>query len=87
MNARSITTAVCATAIVVTTLLMPPAQARERKAYRYNNNDRYSGQLTSGQGRADPTSLDGRVLGVQRTCGWDMQRYDPYGVPIGPYCH
>ena len=86
MNGRSIMTAVCATAIVVTTLLMPPAQARERKAYRYNN-DRYSGQLTSGQDRADPTSLDGRVLGVTRTCGWDIQRYDPYGVPIGPYCH
>jgi hypothetical protein len=86
MTASSITAALCAAALAATVLLMSPAQAREKKVYRYNN-DRYSGQLTPGQGRADPTSLDGRVLGVTRTCGWDMQRYDPYGVPIGPYCH
>jgi hypothetical protein len=89
MIARSITTAVCAVAIAAAALLVPPAEAREKKAYRYDN-DRYVGQLTSGQraqGRVDPLSLDGRVLGFTRTCWWDQQRYDPYGVPIGPYCH
>ena len=48
MIARSITTAVCAVAIAAAALLVPPAEAREKKAYRYDN-DRYVGQLTSGQ--------------------------------------
>jgi hypothetical protein len=33
------------------------------------------------------TSLDGRVLGRMRTCGFDTLQYDGFGVPYGPYCH
>ena len=32
-------------------------------------------------------SLDGRVLGRVRTCGFDTLQYDGLGVPYGPYCH
>jgi hypothetical protein len=88
MTLRSIAAAVCATAIIATSLAMP-AQAREKKEYRYDER-RYVGQ--SGSGRSDqrgsePLSLDGRNLGRTRTCWFDVQKYDFYGVPIGPYCH
>ena len=32
-------------------------------------------------------SLDGRVLGHVRTCGFGTLQYDGFGVPYGPYCH
>jgi hypothetical protein len=32
-------------------------------------------------------SLDGRVTGQPRTCGFDYFIYDSRGVPVGPYCH
>jgi hypothetical protein len=32
-------------------------------------------------------SLDGRVLGRERTCGYATLQYDGLGVPYGPYCH
>jgi hypothetical protein len=88
MTLRSIAAAVCATAIIATSLAMP-AHAREKKDYRYDER-RYVGQsgfVRSDQGKADPLSLDGRNLGRTRTCWYDIQKYDPYGVPIGPYCH
>jgi hypothetical protein len=33
------------------------------------------------------TSLDGRITGYPRTCGFDYFLYDRRGVPRGPYCH
>jgi hypothetical protein len=32
-------------------------------------------------------SLDGRVLGYPRTCGYDHFQYSTSGTPVGPYCH
>jgi hypothetical protein len=32
-------------------------------------------------------SLDGRVLGYPRTCGYNYYIYDVRGIPVGPYCH
>jgi hypothetical protein len=32
-------------------------------------------------------SLDGRVTGRSRTCGFATLQYDGLGVPYGPYCH
>jgi hypothetical protein len=32
-------------------------------------------------------SLDGRVTGRSRTCGFATFQYDGLGVPYGPYCH
>ena len=32
-------------------------------------------------------SLDGRVTGRSRTCGFATFQYDGWGVPYGPYCH
>jgi hypothetical protein len=32
-------------------------------------------------------SLDGRITGRMRTCGFDLLQYDRRGVPYGPYCH
>jgi hypothetical protein len=89
MKLRSIAAAVCATAIVATSWAVSPAEARQKKDYR-SDGARYVGQsgfIGADQGRADPLSLDGRVLGRTRTCWYDIQKYDPYGVPIGPYCH
>ena len=38
------------------------------------------------QKRSTP-SLDGRVTGRSRTCGFATFQYDGLGVPYGPYCH
>ena len=32
-------------------------------------------------------SLDGRITGRSRTCGYATFQYDGLGVPHGPYCH
>jgi hypothetical protein len=32
-------------------------------------------------------SLDGRITGRPRTCGYETFQYDFDGVPYGPYCH
>ena len=32
-------------------------------------------------------SLDGRITGRPRTCGFATFQYDGWGVPYGPYCH
>jgi hypothetical protein len=34
-----------------------------------------------------PPSLDGRVLGYPRTCGYEFFMYSGTGTPVGPYCH
>jgi hypothetical protein len=36
---------------------------------------------------SDPSSLDGRVTGQPRTCGFDTFVYSPSGGTVGPYCH
>jgi type IV pilus biogenesis protein CpaD/CtpE len=37
--------------------------------------------------RSQTPSLDGRITGRSRTCGFDTFQYDGFGVPYGPYCH
>ncbi len=59
-------------ALVLTALAVQPADARRKKAKPY---------------RAQSSSLDGRVTGQPRTCGYDHFIYDWHGVPVGPYCH
>ena len=59
-------------ALVLTALAMQPADAQRKKA------------KPSG---AQSGSLDGRVTGNPRTCGYDHFIYDEQGVPMGPYCH
>jgi hypothetical protein len=44
-------------------------------------------QASDPAGNADVPSLDGRVLGRPRTCGFDLFQYDSSGSTVGPYCH
>jgi len=65
--------AVAAAAVLASALSALPADAaKKQKQYQY---------------RSDTPSLDGRVTGRPRTCGYDMFLYDVRGVPMGPYCH
>src|SRR5262249_55765619 len=65
--------AVAAAAVLASALSALPADAaKKQKQYQY---------------RSDTPSLDGRVTGRPRTCGYDMFLYDVPGVPMGPYCH
>ena len=36
---------------------------------------------------SEPPSLDGRVTGQPRTCGYDTFVYSSSGGTTGPYCH
>jgi hypothetical protein len=89
MSLKSIAAAVCAAAIIATSYLVPPAEARVKKEHRYVEN-RYASQRGWGgneQGSALPRSLDGKNTGRTRTCGSEVLQYDGFGVPYGPYCH
>ena len=89
MSLKSIAAAACAAAIIATSCLVLPAQARVKKEHRYDE-DRYAAQRGWGgkeQGSAQPRSLDGRNTGRTRTCGSEVLQYDGFGVPYGPYCH
>ena len=63
-------------AAVVTTMFVLPADARAKKQKR----------PAAVQAQQVP-SLDGRITGRMRTCGFDLLQYDRRGVPHGPYCH
>jgi hypothetical protein len=63
-------------AIMATTSAVMPADARAKKK-----------QSQYQQYQAQTPSLDGRITGRTRTCGFDSLQYDGYGVPYGPYCH
>jgi hypothetical protein len=88
MKLKFIRASVCV-AIIATSYLVLPAEARRKNDYRYDE-DRYSAQpgwAGKQQRSAQPLSLDGRNTGRTRTCGSDVLQYDGYGVPFGPYCH
>jgi hypothetical protein len=70
---RSALVALAAAAITVSAFAASPADARTRKEGPYVAQDQ--------------SSLDGRVTGRARTCGFATFRYDHRGVPMGPYCH
>ena len=78
MGSRSHAAALCAAAIVATVLLVSAADAASRKERRYADPPRYAEQSPS---------LDGRVTGRPRTCGFDTFLYDSRGGTVGPYCH
>jgi hypothetical protein len=69
-------------AVVALAMCSMPADARARAQKRHD-------VQTSRDGRAagQTPSLDGRVTGRPRTCGFDTFQYDGFGVPYGPYCH
>ena len=47
----------------------------------------YPSQFDQSYGRTVTPSLDGRVEGHSRTCGYDTFQYDSEGTQTGPYCH
>lgn len=65
-------------AAIVATMLALPADAQANKQKRSGAQKRYDVQTPS---------LDGRITGRPRTCGYDTFQYDGLGVPYGPYCH
>lgn len=73
-------------AAVVLTAVSLPADARARKQKRYDVQTQQTPTLDGRAGAKTP-SLDGRITGRARTCGYDMFQYDGLGVPYGPYCH
>jgi hypothetical protein len=66
-------TGVFVAAIVVGTIAVLPADAARKERPRPRSDA--------------PPSLDGRVLGYPRTCGYDYFVYGTTGSPVGPYCH
>jgi hypothetical protein len=65
--------ALTATAITATAF-STQADARTKKRSQY-------------RGEQQTPSLDGRITGRPRTCGYETFQYDNDGVPYGPYCH
>jgi hypothetical protein len=70
---RSALVALATAAITVSAFAVSPADARTKNERQYVTHDQ--------------SSLDGRVTGRARTCGFATFRYDHRGVPMGPYCH
>jgi hypothetical protein len=66
---------IMAAALIATTFSVP-ADARVKKKKR-------SSVVQTQQ----VPSLDGRITGRPRTCGFATFQYDGWGVPYGPYCH
>jgi hypothetical protein len=64
--------AVCAAVFAIALAALPAEGARKQKP-------RPRPEASS--------SLDGRVLGYPRTCGYDHFQYSTTGTPVGPYCH
>jgi len=68
--------AVVAAAIVMAISALPAEAARKQKQSQ-----------TQARYQSASPSLDGRVTGRERTCGFDTFMYDGKGATIGPYCH
>ena len=69
---KEIFAGILATAIMVAAVFVVPADAAKKEKKQY---------------RSDAPSLDGRITGSPRTCGYDSLLYGSDGVPVGPYCH
>jgi hypothetical protein len=77
---KAVAAAVAAT--IAATMSCMPADARAKPQKRYEV------QRPAPDARRSQTpSLDGRITGRSRTCGFDTFQYDGFGVPYGPYCH
>jgi hypothetical protein len=66
--------AAAAAALMATAFAVVPAEAAKKQQKQYRPD-------------TSTTSLDGRVTGRPRTCGYATFQYDNRGVPVGPYCH
>ena len=79
---RNVFVAFAVAAIAASTVAVPSADARTYKRERqyYYGQPYFNAQPSS-------ASLDGRVTGRARTCGFNTFVYDNRGVPTGPYCH
>jgi hypothetical protein len=75
------TISVAVAAALVATTFSGPADARVKTGKRSN-----AVQTQAVQAQQAP-SLDGRITGRPRTCGFATFQYDVRGVPYGPYCH
>jgi hypothetical protein len=78
---RAVAVAIAAT--VVAMMSGMPADARTKPQKRYQLQRPPAPDARSSQ----TPSLDGRITGRSRTCGFDTFQYDGFGVPYGPYCH
>ena len=76
---RSVSAAVVAALVAAT--FSGPADACAKTKKRST-----AAQTQAVQSRQVP-SLDGRITGRPRTCGFATFQYDGWGVPYGPYCH
>jgi len=76
---RKVSVAVVAALIAAT--FSGPADARVK------TKKRSSGVQTQAVQTQQVPSLDGRITGRPRTCGFATFQYDGWGVPYGPYCH
>ena len=76
---RSVSVAVVAAFVAAT--FSGPADARVKTKKRST-----AAQTRAVQAQQVP-SLDGRITGRPRTCGFATFQYDGWGVPYGPYCH
>lgn len=80
MFSKAVAAAVAAT--IVATMSGMPADARTKPQKRYDVQ-----KAAPDARRTQAPSLDGRITGRPRTCGFDTFQYDGFGVPYGPYCH
>ena len=76
---RSVSVAVIATLVVVTFPGSADARVKTKK--------RSTAARTQAVQAQQVPSLDGRITGRPRTCGFATFQYDGWGVPYGPYCH
>jgi hypothetical protein len=80
--------AVVVTAIMAVAFSVTAADAAKKKRYQYRSEMPYHYRAsTRYRYSSDPPSLDGRVTGYPRTCGFDTFVRDASRTPIGPYCH
>ena len=78
---KAVAAAIAAT--ILGTMSCMPADARARAQKRYE----VQRPPAPDARRSQTPSLDGRITGRARTCGFDTFQYDGFGVPYGPYCH
>jgi hypothetical protein len=80
--------AVVAAALTALALSVTSADAANKKRDQYRSDApyRYRAEPRYRYG-SEPPSLDGRVTGYPRTCGFNTFQYDGTGDILGPMCH
>jgi hypothetical protein len=84
MRYNDLVSLAAASVIALTAVFVLPADARTKKKKQYRVDP--TARINTTLPRRGP-SLDGVVLGRERTCGYGSFLYDELGVPTGPYCH